>query len=95
MNVTDACALFVATCAAIGCLAVPENGFAQAWEDTTCERKAPEGQDACDATPFESANAGSTSAESYHYTTDHTMTSRQFLYGDLGGPGSNFFSLAT
>ncbi|GEM_PF-2658917 len=95
MNVTDACSLFVATCAALVCLAVPEDGSAQAWEDLTCDRGAPEGRDACDATPFDSANAGSTSAESYHYTTDHTMTSRQFLYGDLGGPGSNFFSLAT
>lgn len=95
MSKSHVCSLVVATCAALVCLAAPEDGYAQEWEELTCEREAPEGQDACDATPFDSANAGSTSAESYHYTTDHTMTSRRFLYGDLGGPGSNFFSLAT
>jgi hypothetical protein len=95
MNLTEAGSLIVATCAALVCFITPSDGFAQDWIQTTCDRGANEGQDACDATPFDSANAGSTSAESYHYTTDHTMTSRQFLYGDLGGPGSNFFSLAT
>lgn len=96
MNVARTCSIAVGACVALSFLFAPAQGFSQDWKRRICERDEDnrgQGQDNCDATPFLSANVNSTSAESYHYTTDHTMTSRMFQYSWLGGPPSAGFYL--
>lgn len=86
-SVTRTCSVILGACIALVCLFASSAAFAQGWQNLICDREQQEeAQDSCDATPFLAANIGSTQAESFHYTTDHTLTTRQFLYDWLGGP---------